>query len=112
MKKSNTTVNILLNIALLIIFSVLFFLTSNEWILTGLIVLLIILALKIEYHKREWLLLLIGIICGVILEVGGDAIYKLQYWTYGSFFGIPLWLPLFWGYAFILINRIGKVVVK
>jgi general stress protein CsbA len=112
MKKSKDILNIILNIVLLLVFSSFFLLTTNEWILTGIIIVLILVTLKMGYHKREWILPLVGILAGILLEFGGDLIYKLQYWSSGSFFGIPLWLPLFWGYAFLLINRAGRIIVK
>ena len=48
---------------------------------------------------------------GLIFELGGDAIYKLQSWSEGSLFGIPSWLPLFWGLGFVFIRRFGNAVL-
>ena len=86
--------------------------THNEWIISGIVVLVIIATFWLEYHKNEIWWLLIGIGVGVILEIGGDLIWKLQYWSEGSIMGLPLWLFLWWGYAFVLIRRAGNFVVK
>jgi len=65
-----------------------------------------------QYEKKEAILLGIGILFGLLIEIGSDQFYQLQYWDSGLFFGYPLWLFLFWGYAFVLIRRVGNLVVK
>jgi general stress protein CsbA len=90
----------------------LFIITKNEYIVSLGILLFMALTFKIKYYKREWIIFIVGIICGIVGELGGDLIYKLQYWDSGSFFGIPLWLPLFWGYGFVFMRRIGNLIVK
>jgi len=65
-----------------------------------------------EYHKNEILWFLIGVIAGTTLEVGGDIFYKLQSWDKGSLYGLPLWLPLLWGYGFVFIRRLGNLIVS
>lgn len=85
---------------------------QNELLITIGILLVIILTFKTEYHKNELKWLFIGIITGIILELGGDYFYKLQFWSKGSFFGVPIWLPLLWGYIFVIVRRIGNIVVK
>ena len=90
---------------------VIFFFTQNELIVALWILFLTAAAFYLEYHKNEWKLFLAGIIIGTIIEIGGDAIAKMQFWDDASFFGIPLWLPLIWGYGFIFIRRIGNRIV-
>jgi hypothetical protein len=106
-KKSLWTEIILLSLSIFLIWSM-----KNEFLITISIIVLFIACFFFEYHKGELSLLFIGIITGIIIELGGSLIYKLQYWIVGSFFGIPLWLPLLWGYGFIFIRRIGNIVVK
>jgi len=69
------------------------------------------IAFRIRYYPREGLLFVLGCVIGLVFEVGGDAIYKLQYWADGSLFGVPAWLPLFWGLGFVFIRRFGNAVV-
>jgi len=98
-------------ILLIIFFITLAVLKSELWS-TLILLACIVITFTVRHNKREWLLLLIGIIVGIILEVGGDLLYKLQYWNTASFLGIPLWLPLLWGFEFIIIYRIGSIIVK
>jgi hypothetical protein len=86
--------------------------SRNELLITAGLIIAILATFKIKYYKGEWLFFLIGVIAGIILEVGGDLIYQLQYWQQGSLFGVPLWLPLFWGCAFVFIRRTGNLIVK
>lgn len=66
----------------------------------------------IDYKVGEWKIFLLGVIVGFIAEVGGDTIYQMQYWVQGSLFGIPLWLPLFWGLGFVMMRRIGNNILN
>jgi membrane-bound metal-dependent hydrolase YbcI (DUF457 family) len=75
------------------------------------VVLLIVLTFLIRYYKNEWKILFIGIVLSLFFEIGGDLIYKAQFWENASFFGIPLWLPLLWGYGFIIIRRVGNFII-
>jgi hypothetical protein len=112
MKKSSDFYDVIINVALTLLFSLTFLINKNEYIATLMIILLTAIVFLIRYNRKEWILYVVGVLTGIILELGGDAIYKLQSWDNASFFGIPIWLPLFWGYAFILISRIGKIIVK
>jgi len=85
---------------------------KNEFLIFIGLLLIIGISFKINYEKNEFYWLFIGIITGITLEIGGDYFYKLQFWTSGSFFGLPLWLPLLWGYIFVIVRRIGNLVVK
>ncbi|MCK5107674.1 MAG: hypothetical protein KAQ83_03025 [Nanoarchaeota archaeon] len=91
---------------------IVFIFTKNEYLIALSIILFITIILKVKYYKNEWIILLVGIVCGIIGEVGGDLIYKMQSWESGSFFGVPIWLPLFWGYIFLLTRRVGNLIVK
>lgn len=84
----------------------------QEIIISIILILILLLTFKIKYNKNEIYLFIFGIITGFVIEVGSDLIYKLQYWENGSLFGIPIWLPLLWGYGFIFIRRIGNIIVK
>jgi hypothetical protein len=68
-------------------------------------------AFWVHYYPGEWLLFSLGAALGLVLEVGGDAFYKRQTWSEGSLFGIPAWLPLFWGLGFVFIRRFGNLLL-
>ena len=91
---------------------VIFLFTQKEIYITAGIMLLIGLSFAIRYYHNEWKVLLFGIVLGFVFEIGGDLIYKAQYWENASLFGIPIWLPLMWGYGFIFIRRIGNILTK
>ena len=96
----------------LIIGLVFLWFVQNEIIIFIALSIVIGITFKISYQKNEFKWLIIGIIIGILLEIGGDYFYKLQIWTSGSFFGIPIWLPILWGYVFVIVRRIGNIVVK
>jgi len=96
----------------LIIFPVVLIITQNEIAISAGLILMTAITFWMSYEKEEYKVFLLGLILGLIMEVGGDAIYKMQYWETGSLFGIPLWLPLLWAYGFIIIRRIGNLIIK
>lgn len=64
-----------------------------------------------RYEKREIFIFIFGVIIGIILELTGN-IALGQTWRESSFFKIPIWLPIFWGYGFVVIRRIGNIIVR
>ncbi len=59
----------------------------------------------------ESLLLMIGLLLGIIIEVGLGLVLRTQHWENASFLGVPYWLPLIWGYGFVTIHRLGEIVL-
>lgn len=104
--------NIIIQLIPLFLMLVIFLITQKEMFVSLGVVLLIGMTLLIHYEKNEWKVIILGIIIGLAFEIGGDLIYKAQYWKNGSFFGIPYWLPIMWGYGFLLIRRIGNKIIK
>ena len=96
---------------LIIVFVILTF-TRSELIFVFVLVILLLVNFKIKYNKNEWVLFLIGCLVGFIIEVVLGKVYRMQYWQQDSLFGVPLWLPLLWGYGFVFIRRIGNLIVK
>ena len=112
-KKRKNNKSLFIQIFLLVLAILLVGLIKQEILVTlFLLLVLIIIFSFLEYHKGEWILFFIGAIVGIVLELGGDLIFPLQSWADGSLFGIPLWLPILWGYSFVFIRRIGKLIVK
>ena len=85
--------------------------THREALITVGVVAVVAVAFHFRYYAREWWLFALGSALGLVFELGGDAIYKLQSWSEGSLFGIPSWLPLFWGLGFVFIRRFGNAVL-
>jgi len=76
-----------------------------------LVLLGIISTFLISYRKNEIYLFLFGAVVGVIFELIGNNLLG-QSWSQSSLLGIPIWLPLSWGYGFIIIRRIGNVIIN
>lgn len=62
-------------------------------------------------EKGEIALFFVGLSMGLIIEVGLGLIARTQHWEYASLFGVPYWLPLIWGYGFVIMRRVGNVIV-
>jgi len=84
----------------------------SEYIFTAVVVAILLISWKIKYYKGEWKLFLVGLILGFVFEALGGLINRTQYWENASLLGIPIWLPIFWGYGFIFIYRLGKLIIK
>jgi hypothetical protein len=75
-------------------------------VISGGIVIVLVLAGIYWHHCREDVVFFFtGAICGVIGEAIGVA---AGVWTYQNpiVFGLPLWLIVIWGYAFLVFRRI------
>ena len=96
----------------IIIFPICLLITQNELAIAIVLIFMTAITFWISYEKNEYRVFLLGLILGLVMEIGGDAIYKMQYWDNGSLFGIPIWLPFLWAYGFIIIRRIGNIIIK
>ena len=66
----------------------------------------------IYFHKdkTEFAIFTYGILIGAIVEVIGTQISGYQSFAKPDFGGIPMWLPIVWGYGFVAMKRIGFVL--
>ena len=100
-----------------IVFLVLFFIietfSRNEFLLTALVLLFGILFMLFPSDKKVKITLWsIGVIFGTVIEVVMGFWGRSQFWSYGSLFGVPLWLPFIWGFGFEAIYILGKWIDK
>lgn len=101
----------LVELGLLLIFFIFETLTQNEYLLSVLVVLFgISFWIFPRDRKVKIWLWIIGIILGFTIEVFMGFVSRSQYWNYGSFFGVPLWLPFVWGLGFESIYLLGKFI--
>lgn len=84
---------------------------SYEKTLTCLVVVIIVYTFYLHHVSREGLLLLIGVLLGLFVEVGLGFFFRTQHWQYASLYGVPYWLPLVWGYGFVVMRRLGNAIV-
>ena len=83
----------------------------SEVAITIFAVIIIAITFRMKHEKRELTLFLFGCVMGIIFELTGNYLLN-QKWGEASFFTIPVWLPLTWGYGFVIIRRIGNIIVN
>ncbi len=85
-------------------------LVKDDYILTGVNVILILLALIIKRQKGDFIFLIVGFISMIFFEsifisTGAETFVR------NSLFGLmPLWLPFLWAYAFVVMRRSVKIL--
>jgi len=77
---------------------------------TLLSIIAVIFVLYLFHKKLDILYFSLGLLFGSIGEI---SVVYFGVWEYTKplFLGIPLWLSLFWGYAFLIINRFMEKVI-
>lgn len=106
----NSTVRLVVPLLLYVGFFLFKAITNPSELITTLIaIVLITLVFALHYNEGEAGLFILGILIGLFTEIGmaGIAGERQQIWLEASFFGIPYWLPLAWGFAFVVLTRIG-----
>lgn len=102
--------HIVLTVALWVIFFVVQVLVLLELPLT-ILALLLSIVLLMRRTPGEIQLFLFGITMALIIELGLGLVARSQHWDHASLFGIPYWLPLIWGYGFVVMRRVGNLIV-
>ena len=93
-----TAIPIILMVAFIPIF-------KNDYILTGIYVLIIAVSFFIKYEKKDYIFFIFGLIAMTVSE------YYListgvETFTRNSLFGLmPLWLPVLWAYSLVAMKR-------
>ena len=78
---------------------------SNDYVLAIIYGLIIAVALMVKYEPRDFLFLGFGFVIMIIAEylfimTGVEVFFR------DSLFGVmPIWLPLLWAYAFVVMER-------
>ena len=92
------TIPIILMIALIPVF-------KNDYLLTGIYALIIIVSFAIKYEQKDYLFFIFGFFIMIVSEclfvsTGVETFIR------DSLFGlIPLWLPVLWAYSFVAMKR-------
>lgn len=82
----------------------------NNFLLFVIYIFLILLLIYIHKDKSELVIFIYGVVIGTIIEVIGTQISGYQSFAKPDFGGIPVWLPVVWGYGFIAMKRIGLIL--
>ncbi len=102
MRKIN---KVLLNILPVLVMIGLIPLIQNDYLVTLLYIVLIILSFKIQKTKNDFLVFWVGLI-GMTLSEYIFISTGVETFTRNSLFGLmPLWLPFLWAYGFVAIKR-------
>ncbi len=87
-------------------------LVLSDILLTGLYIIISIIALKIQKEKHDLLIYAIGFFFMLISETLFIST-GVETFQRNSLFGImPLWLPFLWAYGFIAIRRAIHIIEK
>jgi len=85
-------------------------LVANDYLLVGLYLVIIIIALSIKRTPLD----LTALIAGLVLMTFAEYLFVstgVETFTRNSLFGImPLWLPVLWAYGFVAIKRIVYIM--
>jgi hypothetical protein len=82
----------------------------NNVLLSVLLIILWIILIKFWHKKHHLIYFVVGAVLGPLVEI--ICIY-LGVWQYAnpSFLGIPMWLPLVWGLAPMILKEIAETFV-
>jgi len=99
------TIPVILMIAIIPVF-------KNDYVLTGIYVLIIAISFTIKYEKKDYLFFIFGFIIMIISEYFFVSI-GVETFIRNSLFGLmPLWLPILWAYAFVVMKRVIIILDK
>ena len=84
---------------------------KNNALLSALLLALYLIGNRFWHKKHDYIFYLTGAIVGLIAEA---IAVQFDVWTYSNptIIGIPMWLPLAWGLAVILLIRISETFLK
>lgn len=109
---SSPTVKFLGHLLPLVVFFVVKSFVTGEMVTTVFILLVFGVYLYLDgFKKREGWFFIFGVVIGFLIEVALGAVYREQFWVNASLFGVPAWLPLAWGMGFVVIRRLGDIMV-
>jgi len=91
-----------------ILFSYLFW--QNSFLLFAIYIILSVVLILWRGDNSEFAIFIYGIIIGGLVEVLGTQVSGYQSFAEPDFLGIPIWLPIVWGYGFVAMKRIGIIL--
>lgn len=106
------TIKIFLNAVPVILMIALIPIIKNDYLLTGVDVLIIAISFSIKYQLKDYVFFGFGFIIMIISEylfvsTGVETFIR------DTLFGLmPLWLPFLWAYAFVVMKRSINIIDK
>jgi hypothetical protein len=105
MKIKDKIISIFLNTVPIILMIALISVFKNDYILTGIYILIIAVSFVIKYQKKDYLFFIFGFVIITISEYFFVSTGVETFVRNGLFGLMPLWLPFLWAYAFVVIKR-------
>jgi len=102
---------IILNIIPILVMILLIKLIKNDYYLLLSYIIIILLLFKVNYEKNEYKLLISGVVFMFIIEYIFIST-GVETFTSQTLINMPIWLPVLWGYGFIVINRVSRELLK
>lgn len=87
-----------------------YFFWQNNILLFTIYFLLSLGLIYLHKDKTEFLIFAYGIVIGALVEIIGTQVSGYQSFVNPDFGGIPMWLPLAWGYGFVAMKRVGFIL--
>lgn len=110
MDMKNKTQLIIMNAIPILFMEGLITFVANDYILTALFIVIIIISFMVKIEKKEIMIFFFGFFVMILSE----AIFistGVETFVRNSLLGLmPLWLPFMWGYCFVAIKRAIKIL--
>jgi hypothetical protein len=107
-KKTGREVLVEIFLFLVIIFTVVLLWQNNILLFTALLIECGV-TIKLWKKKHDIMYFIVGATLGPLLEII-FIYYGIWMYTKPTFLGIPMWLPLLWGFAAIVLSRIARTI--
>ncbi len=112
MTAKEKTIQILLNMLPVVVMIGLIVIVKNDYILAGIYLFIIAASLIIKYQAKDYLFFIFGFVLMIFAEILFVST-GVEEFVRNSFFGLmPIWLPVLWGYAFVVIKRVIVILNK
>lgn len=89
-----------------------YFLWGNNFLLALIFLAATAVILKLKYYPGDLFAFSYGALLGFGIEVFQTSIAKFHTFSNPDILGIPIWMPLVWGYGFMLMKRIGILIYE
>ena len=89
-----------------------YFFWKNSLLLTFIYLSTILALFLVNYRQGDFFAFFFGVVLGFAIEVFATDITHIHTFAYSDFFGMPMWMPIVWGYCFLLMKRIGIILYE
>ena len=94
----------------IVVGSIAFWHTNNNLVFTVLLIAWVV-GMIFWHKKNDIVFFVVGAVVGSLSEIFCIS-YGAWLYTNPSYFGIPIWLPLGWGFALLITKRFAEVLLN